>query len=163
MGNHIWLNKELYLVPYLKGTVIKSVLVPILLILLTSQIIQKWANAARQKRDPRGGMRWVWILVKHPKDVSTSALSSVRNILQMSHLKRMTPWSTHDFVSWVHRVSVFLLLGCYVLLNWLHDDSVVYDLNVFWTWDFVLLQVLFLPLGSTQNATNFFNIDFCIL
>ena len=52
MGNHIWLNKGLYLVPYLKGTVIKSVLVPILLILLTSQIIQKRANAARQKKRP---------------------------------------------------------------------------------------------------------------
>lgn len=140
MGNHSWLNKELYSVTYLKCTVIKSVLV---LTLLTSWIIQKGGNAAYQRRDSGDGIQWVWISVKHPEDVSTSALSVMREILQIPHLKRITPWNTYEYISlqWIKSL-------CFSVVGMVH----FLKLTAWWTRDFILLQVSFLPLRSTQNA-----------
>lgn len=97
MDNHSWLNKELYLVPYLEVTVIKSVLV--LIITNPMDSTRKRENAAHQKRDPWDRIQLVWILMKNSKGVSTSALSLMRAVVQRSYLKRGTLWSIHDFTS----------------------------------------------------------------
>lgn len=154
MDSHSWLNKELYLVPYLKVTVIKSVLV--LIITNTMDSTSKGENAAHQRRDPWDRMQLVWIFMKNSHDASTSALSLMRTVVQRPHLKRVTPWNTYDFTSLqkIKRVYVFHLLRGYILFNCM-VSAVVCNLNVLCPFctTYIMFWIPFIK-GKFHNVRN---------